>query len=69
MLNHLAEFYVAQGRYEEAEPLFRRTLTIRERALEPQHSDVGATLNALAELYRAQGQTENAERLLRGRRQ
>jgi tetratricopeptide (TPR) repeat protein len=36
-LNNLAQLYQAQGRYEEAEPLFLRALTIKEKALPPDH--------------------------------
>ena len=32
-LNNLAEMYRAQGRLTEADPLFRRSLAIRERAM------------------------------------
>ncbi|MEO1610013.1 MAG: tetratricopeptide repeat protein [Pseudomonadota bacterium] len=33
MLNNLAELYRLQGRYAEAEPLYKRTITIFEKAL------------------------------------
>ena len=39
-LNNLAELYQAQGRYAEAEPLYKRALAIREKALGPDHPDV-----------------------------
>ncbi len=64
-LNNLAELYRAQGRYAEAEPLHRRSLTIREKALGPDHSDVGQSLNNLALLYEAQGRYADAEPLYR----
>ena len=32
-LNNLAALYQAQGRYSEAEPLYKRSLTIYEKAL------------------------------------
>ncbi|MEO0810268.1 MAG: tetratricopeptide repeat protein, partial [Pseudomonadota bacterium] len=32
-LNNLAELYRLQGRYAEAEPLYKRTITIFEKAL------------------------------------
>ena len=64
-LNNLAELYQAQGRYAEAEPLYRRSLAIREKALGPEHPDVGTSLNNLAELYRAQGRYAEAEPLYR----
>ncbi len=40
-LNNLAVLYQAQGRYAEAEPLYKRALAIREKALGPDHPDVG----------------------------
>ena len=40
-LNNLAVLYRAQGRYAEAEPLYKRALAIREKALGPDHPDVG----------------------------
>src|SRR5262249_49139824 len=40
-----------QGRYAEAEPLLERGLAIREKALGPEHPDVGTSLNNLAALY------------------
>ena len=53
----------AQGRYAEAEPLYKRALAIREKALGPDHPDVGTSLNNLAVLYRAQGRYAEAEPL------
>ena len=51
-----------QGRYAEAEPLYKRALAIREKALGPDHPDV-AGLNNLAELYDKQGRYAEAEPL------
>jgi tetratricopeptide (TPR) repeat protein len=56
----LAILYQAQGRYAEAEPLYRRALTITEKSLGPGHRSV-AVLNNLAELYHAQGRYAEAE--------
>ncbi len=36
-LNHLGMVMLAQGRFSEAEPLFKRALTIQERALGFEH--------------------------------
>ena len=36
-LDGLAGIFLAQGRYAEAEPLYKRALAIRERALGPEH--------------------------------
>ena len=47
--------YRTQGEYAEAEPLYRRALAIREKALGPEHPDTAHGLNNLAELYDTQG--------------
>ena len=47
-LNNLGAVYFFEGRYGEAEPLFRRALDIQERALGHDHPDVAKTLNNLA---------------------
>ncbi len=39
-LNNLAGLYQAQGRYAEAEPLYKRALAIIEKALGPEHPPV-----------------------------
>jgi tetratricopeptide (TPR) repeat protein len=49
------ELYSDQGRYAEAEPLYKRSLAIREKAFGPDHTNVAVSLNNLAELYRAHG--------------
>ena len=58
-LNNLAGIYVTQGKYAEAEPLYKRSLAI----LGPEHPDVAASLNNLAVLYDNQGRYEEAEPL------
>ena len=40
--------YRTQGRYADAEPLYKRALAIREKALGPDHPDVATSLNNLA---------------------
>ncbi|MGI9403975.1 MAG: CHAT domain-containing tetratricopeptide repeat protein, partial [Hyphomicrobium sp.] len=64
-LNNLAELYRQQGRYEEAEPLYKRDLAIIEQALGREHLRVGTSLNNLAMLYHAQGRTGEAEPLFK----
>ena len=61
--NQLAYFYNAQGKYTEAEPLFQRSLTIKEKVLGEDHPDVATSLNNLAALYEAQGKYTEAEPL------
>ena len=62
-LNNLAGLYDAQGHYAQAEPLYKRSLAIREKALGPDHPDVATSLNNLALLYETQGQYAQAEPL------
>ena len=60
-LNNLAALYQAQGKYAEAEPLYKRSLAIRERILGPEHPDVAQSLNNIALLYHTQGKYAEAE--------
>ena len=47
----MAALYETLGDYAKAEPLFKRALAIREKALGPEHPDVATSLNNLALLY------------------
>jgi|SRR5712692_3347661 len=60
----LAKFYVAQHRYDEAEPLFQRALEIHE-ADTSRNSYLPAHLKDFAKLYEEQGKYEAAEELYR----
>jgi CHAT domain-containing protein/Tfp pilus assembly protein PilF len=60
-----ADTHYEQGRYADAEPLFKRSLAIYEKALGPEHGHVAGALNALAELYYAQGRYADAEPLFK----
>jgi CHAT domain-containing protein/Tfp pilus assembly protein PilF len=62
-LNNLAALYDNQGRYADAEPLFKRSLAIQEKAFGPDHRDVATVLNNLAALYDNQGRYAEAEPL------
>ena len=62
-LNNLAEVYRTQGNYAKAEPLHKRSLAIREKALGPDHPGVANSLNSLAMLYMNQGNYAKAEPL------
>jgi tetratricopeptide (TPR) repeat protein len=57
--------YERQSRYADAEPLYKRSLVIREKALGPSHPDVALALNNLAGLYHAQGRYTKAEPLFK----
>jgi tetratricopeptide (TPR) repeat protein len=48
---NLAKLYDDQGRYADAEPLFRRALAIHEKARGPDHPRFANSLNNLALLY------------------
>ncbi len=60
-LNNRAVSFRSQGRYAEAEPLFRQALDIMERAKGAEHPDVAIILNNLGELYYVQGRYAEAE--------
>lgn len=53
------------GRYEEAEPMLRRSLAIRERVMGADHPAVAEPLLKLAELLRRTGRDAEAEPLER----
>ena len=62
-LNDQAESYKEEGRYADAEPLYKRVLAINQKALGPDHPSVALALNDLAGLYVAQGRYADAEPL------
>jgi len=62
-LNNLAELYRYQGKYEQAEPLYLRALSIFEQRLGAEHPYTAEVLHGLAELYQQQGKYEQAEPL------
>ena len=64
-LDNLGSLYDSQGKYGDAEPLYRRSLAIREKALGADHPDAAQSLNNLAALYKAQGKYGDAEPLHR----
>ncbi|MBW2368638.1 MAG: tetratricopeptide repeat protein, partial [Deltaproteobacteria bacterium] len=63
ILNNLASLYVNQGRYTQAELLYKRALSIYEKTLGPDHPDVATSLENLAVLYRAINRDEKVETL------
>jgi tetratricopeptide (TPR) repeat protein len=64
-LNDLAELLRITGRFPEAEPLFRRALTIDENKLGPEHPDVAVRLNNLAQILKDSNDLAAAELLFR----
>ncbi len=67
--NNLGELYRLQGRYAEAEPLYKRALAIKEKVLGPEHPEVATSLNNLglllnySVLLRATDRSDEAERM------
>ncbi|GET38927.1 peptidase-like protein [Microseira wollei NIES-4236] len=61
--NKLAQLYYFQGRYNEAEPLYREALAAFRSRLGREHPDVANVLNNLALLLHAQGRYAEAEPL------
>ena len=62
-LDALGGFLWSQGRYEAAEPLYRRALDVRERKLGPEHPNTLGTMGNLAMLLCAKGDYRAAEPL------
>ena len=60
-LDILAELYLSQGRYAEAEPLILRSLSIDEKVYGEDDPAIATHLNNLAVLYRNQGRYTEAE--------
>jgi hypothetical protein len=54
-----------RGSYSEAEPLLKRSLTIREHLLGSEHLDTAVNLNVLGNLYSNLGRYTDAEALLK----
>ena len=46
-----------QGNYAKAEPLYERSLALKEKALGPEHPSMATTLNNLAVLMKSQVRT------------
>jgi tetratricopeptide (TPR) repeat protein len=55
--------YQALGRYGEAEPLYRRSLAILEKALGPKHPSVATNLENYAAMLRETGRTAEADKM------
>ena len=65
VLNSLGLLYVAQARYSDAEPLYQRSLKIRERNLGADDINVASSLNNLAYLYNQMGRFSEAAPLFK----
>ena len=64
-LNDIALLYRAEGKLKEAEPLYRRSLSIREEKLAANDQQVAASLNNLAGLLVAENRFREADPLYR----
>ncbi|MGO8778414.1 MAG: CHAT domain-containing protein, partial [Rhodomicrobium sp.] len=62
-VNNLATLYDDQGRYSEAEPLYKRALEESERVLGKEHPLTLGNLSNLAAMYESQGRYGEAEAL------
>jgi lipopolysaccharide biosynthesis regulator YciM len=51
-----------QGKYAEAEPLYKRSLKILEKAFGPDHPHVATVLENMAELYKKMGKEDEVKR-------
>jgi tetratricopeptide (TPR) repeat protein len=59
-LNNLAELYHAQGRNNNADPLYWRSPAILEKKLGPVHPNIVKTLNNMAGVYEKLGRKKEA---------
>jgi tetratricopeptide (TPR) repeat protein len=64
-LDLLGQVLDDQNKYSEAEPLFKRSVAIRQKILASDDPDIVASLADLAEHYRRLGRTADAEPLLK----
>src|SRR5438132_462122 len=51
-VNMISSGHISQGKYEEAEPLYRRALAIRKRVLGPEHPYIGIVRASYWTLFR-----------------
>ncbi|MDZ8260602.1 tetratricopeptide repeat protein [Nostoc sp. ChiQUE01b] len=62
-LSSLADLYISQGRYNEAESLYQQALKLNKRLLGEYHIDVATSLDRLALVYLLQKRYNEAEPL------
>ena len=65
VLYWIAYVYHDNAKYDEAEPLYRRTLEIDQASFGPDHPEVATDLNNLAALLQATNRFDEAEPLMR----
>jgi len=59
----MALFYKKQGKYAEAEPLYKRAVEIDEKAIGPRSSNLAKDLDDYAAVLRKTGQAAAADNL------
>jgi tetratricopeptide (TPR) repeat protein len=64
-LNELANLFKFSSRYQDAESLFKRALSIREKEFGLESIEAATSLNDIGELYAAMGRYQEAELLLK----
>ena len=62
-LNNLADVLSSQGKFLEAEPLYRQSIEVFKKVLGPDHPNVATLLNNLALLLKSQGKKSEAKTL------
>jgi tetratricopeptide (TPR) repeat protein len=65
ILNTRALLYIARGRYAQAEPLYKRALSINEKAFGSKHPVTALSRSTLASLYALQDRHKEADRLFK----
>ena len=66
IFNNLAKVYDDQGKYSEAEVLFKRSLAILEQVLKPDHPDFIVVAKNYRELLRKTKRAEETDELEAG---
>ena len=64
-LSDLAHVYMEQHQYDQAEPILKRELRVREKAVGPNDPDLVNTIDRLALLYQTESNYSEAESLFR----
>ena len=64
LLHSAGRYLNDRGHYAQAEPLYQRTLDMRQQLVGLEHADTASMLNDLAKLYVLEGKYEQAEPLL-----
>ena len=62
-MNNLAALLDSQGKYDEAEPIYRQTLALSEKVLGKEHPNTLSSMNNLAVLLKNQGRYDEAKKL------